>query len=286
MNNNTPQSHPVLGDVERMIHLETELTKFNNERSLYLAESRLTVTQIGGTTLLSDELSPQSSYYNRVIGFGPADLDQLSEILGIYAAAGIDPCFDMSPDRQTGEVAEALAAQGFVPRLQLAFLKNECNGEDLGRKPAEGLAPHTEIEISRISDEEEAHSFIRLIERSRGGDSPALDEAIVQRKSRYFYREDFQNFVVFIGGEPAGMGSMFIRGDTGYLANDFTFPDYRRRGVQTALVRHRLQTAAALGLKRVYTDVEFASASHSNMLKGGFELVYLNAFWMKTALPQ
>lgn len=286
MNNNTPQSHPVLGDVERMIHLETELTKFNNERSLYLAESRLAVTQIGGTTLLSDELSPQSSYYNRVIGFGPADLDRLSEILGIYAAAGIDPCFDMSPDRQTGEVAEALAAQGFVPRLQLAFLKNERNGEDLGRELAEGFAPHAELEISRISDEEEALSFIRLIERSRGGDFPALDEAIVQRKSRYFYRKDFQNFVVFIGGEPAGMGSMFIRGDTGYLANDFTFPDYRRLGVQTALIRHRLQTAAALGLKRVYTDVEFASASHSNMVKGGFELVYLNAFWMKTALPQ
>lgn len=237
MKKNTPQSHPVLRDVERMIHLETELTRFNNERSLQLAESRLTVTPIGGTTLLSDELSPQSSYYNRVIGFGPSDLDRLPEILGIYEAAGIDPCFDMSPDRQTGEVAEALASKGFVPRLQLAFLKNERIGKDMGRDLSEGFPSLTKIEISLISNEEEAISFIRLIERS-------------------------------------------------YLANDFTFPGYRRRGVQTAMIRHRLQAAAALGLKRVYTDVEFASASHANMLKSGFELVYMNAFWMKSALPQ
>lgn len=280
-----PQNHPVLGEVKRMIQLETELTKFNNERSLYLTESRLAVTQIGGATLLSDELSPQSSYYNRVIGFGPADVDRLSEILGIYAAADLEPCFDMSPDRQTGEVAEALAAQGFVPRLQLAFLKNDRIGEELGRDQAEGFASPAEIEISRISDEEEALSFIRLIERSRGEESPAFDETIMLRKSRYFYREDFRNFVVSIGREPAGMGSMFIRGDTGYLANDFTFPDFRRRGVQTALIRHRLQAAADLGLKRVYTDVEFASASHANMLKCGLELVYMNTFWMKSALP-
>ncbi len=285
MKKTSKQDHLVLGDVERMINLERELTQFNHERSLYLAESRLTVTQTGETTLLTDELSPQSSYYNRVIGFGPSDLEQLSEILEHYAAAGIDPCFDMSPDRQTSEVAEALAMQGFIPRLQLAFLKHERFGEDLevgqtGRPPS-----RAEIEISRVSDEHEAVSFIRLIELSRGGDGTELDEVRVQSKSRYFYRDDFQNFVAYVGGEPAGMGSLFIRDDTGYLANDFTFPDHRSRGVQTALIHHRLRMASERGLNRVYTDVEFATASHGNMLKCGFELVYMNSFWMKSALP-
>ncbi|WP_059046760.1 GNAT family N-acetyltransferase [Paenibacillus rubinfantis] len=286
MTKNTPQNHPVLADVERMIYLETELTKFNHERSLYLAESHLNVTQIGGTTLLMDQLSPQSSYYNRVIGFGPADLERLPDILESYGAAGIDLCFDMSPDRQTGEVAGALAAQGFVPRLQLAFLKQELNGESLESGEANRFPSSVEIHISRVSNEREAVSFIGLIERSRGEDAPALEEAIIRQKSRYFYREDFHNFVASIGGESAGMGSLFVRGDTGYLANDFTFPDFRGRGVQTALIRHRLQTAESLGLKRVYTDVEFASGSHANMLRCGFELVYMNTFWMKSVLPQ
>ncbi|WP_068787093.1 GNAT family N-acetyltransferase [Paenibacillus phocaensis] len=286
MGNASPQNHPILNDVERMIHLETELTQFNHERSLYLAESaRLTVTRIGGTTLLLDASSPASSYYNRVIGFGPADLDRLPEILGTYTAAGIDPCFDMSPDRQTGEVAEVLAARGFVPRLQLAFLKLERIGENLEQaKPAQAQA-RKDIAVSRVADEAGALSLIQLIERSRGGDGSALEEAKVQQKSRYFYRADFQNYVAWIGGEPAGIGSLFIRRETGYLANDFTFPEHRRQGVQTALIRHRLQAASALGLTRVYTDVEFASASHVNMLRCGFEMVYMNTFWMKSASP-
>lgn len=280
----SPQNHSVLDDMERVIALEAELTKFNNERSLFLTESRLRVAQTGGTTLMIDELSPQSSYYNRVIGFGPADLERLTDILAEYGEAGIDPCFDMTPNRQTGEVVEALAAKGFVPRLQLAVLKNERIGEDPGH---EGWPqPGAEFEIACVSGEEEALSFIGLIERSRGGEGMAPDEAVARRKSGYFYRDDFQNFVAYADGEPAGMGSLFIRGDSGYLANDFTFPEQRRRGVQTALIRHRLRTAASLGLKRVYTDVEFASGSHANMLKCGFELVYVNAFWMKSALPQ
>lgn len=286
MKNPSTPNHPVLGDVERMIDLETELTRFNHERSLYLEESRLTVTQIGGTTLLKDELSPQSSYYNRLIGFGPADLERLPQILEQYAAAGIDPCFDMSPDRQSSEVAEALAAQGFVPRLQLAYLKNERLGEDLGRDQTGSSQSRAEIEISRVSNEKEALSYIRLIEWSHGGEGSELEEGKAQRKSGYFYRDDFQNFVAYVGGEPAAMGSLFVRGDTGYLANDFTFPEHRRLGAQTALIRHRLRTASMLGLKRVYTDVEFASASHANMLRCGFELVYMNSFWMKSALPQ
>ncbi|MCT2197279.1 GNAT family N-acetyltransferase [Paenibacillus sp. p3-SID1389] len=137
-----------------------------------------------------------------------------------------------------------------------------------------------ETELTKFNNERS------LIEQSRGGDGSALDEGMVKRKIRYYYRDDFQNFVAYLGGEPAGMGSLFMRGDTGYLANDFTFPAYRKRGIQTALIRHRLQTARELGLKRVYTDVEFASASHANMLKCGFELVYVNTFWMKMALPR
>lgn len=74
-----------------------------------------------------------------------------------------------------------------------------------------------ETELTKFNNERS------LIEQSRGGDGSALDEGMVKRKIRYYYRDDFQNFVAYLGGEPAGMGSLFMRGDTGYLANDFTF---------------------------------------------------------------
>ncbi|MGG6314541.1 hypothetical protein [Paenibacillus macerans] len=130
MKNPPADKKPILEAVKRIIALETELTLFNNERLLTLPEPRLTVSRTGGATLLMDVQSPQSSYYNRVIGFGPAELDRLQDILTSYGAEGIVPCFDMSPDRQSSEVAGALAAQGFVPRLQLAYLQIELAAND------------------------------------------------------------------------------------------------------------------------------------------------------------
>ncbi|MNL57001.1 Acetyltransferase (GNAT) family protein [compost metagenome] len=76
------------------------------------------------------------------------------------------------------------------------------------------------------------------------------------------------------------MGSLFLNGGEGYLANDYTFPDYRGKGYQLSLLKHRLAEAVRLGVKTVYTDVEFGSVSHANMERVGFKTAYLNTYWM------
>lgn len=124
----------ILADVKRIVSLELEMTKFNNERSLTVKDHHLTVSQVGSTTLLMDLGMPESSYYNR---------------------------------------------------------------------------------------------------------------------------------------------------NNGYAANDFTFPAFRGKGCQTALIRHRLSMASSLGLDRVFADVEFGTTSHANMLKTGFQTVFINTFWLK-----
>jgi hypothetical protein len=77
------------------------------------------------------------------------------------------------------------------------------------------------------------------------------------------------------------MGSLFINGDAGYIANDFTFSQFRGMGCQSALVSHRLRIAHKMGLSDVYTDVEFGTVSHNNMLRSGFQTIFLNALWMQ-----
>ncbi|RRJ64209.1 GNAT family N-acetyltransferase [Paenibacillus oralis] len=277
MHNSHERKSRILRDVERIAALELKLTVFNNERSLSHLETKLTAARMGGATLLMDRQSPQSSYYNRVIGFGPAEVEQLPDILRYYGAENIVPCFDMTPDKQSSAVAGALASQRFVPRLQLVFLKQELESG------ADFALPR--VSIRRVATPEEAKRFIALIGRSKGG-GIELDEHGIERKCRYFCRDDFQNFVAYMDEEPAAMGSLFIRGEEGYVANDFTFPDFRGQGLQTALIRHRLQVAEALRLKTVYTDVEFGTASHQNMLKAGFEQVYMNTFWMKSVIEE
>ncbi|WP_410771710.1 GNAT family N-acetyltransferase [Fontibacillus sp. BL9] len=118
-----------------------------------------------------------------------------------------------------------------------------------------------------------------MIARSIGG--AAFDRDLLDRKKGFFCRPDFLNWTAWVGEEPAGMCSLFIRGEESYRANDFTFPGLRGHGCQSALIRERIRTAQAMGIKKMYADVEFGSISHNNMLKTGFSTVFVNSFWMK-----
>lgn len=250
--------------------IELALTEFNARRALSPVDKKLEIKRIGSTALLIDTASPTSMYYNRIKGFGKEDIDRLDDILDIYRTERIVPCVDMAPSRLNEDVARALAAKGFINTEQLAFLRaGPCHNEERNLR----------LRIEPVTSEN-AEFFIGLIGLPKGGMD--LSEDLIQKKKEYFYRPDFQNYVAYVGEEAAGMGSLFISGNAGYIANDFTFPPFRGKGCQSALVRHRLQVADKMGLANVYTDVEFGTISHNNMLRAGFQTMLLNSFWMRS----
>lgn len=250
--------------IERM---EIELTRLNASRSLVPVERQLEVQTEGSVILLRDPTDPASIYYNRIKGFGPQMLAELDKLLSYYAGAA--PCFDMSPDHMTEEVTRALCKKGFFPAEQLVFM--------FMHPPLDGLEMTPAFQIERVT-EETAEEFIQWIGKSAGG--MKITREMIARSKAYFFRADFMNYMLRIDGEPAAMGSLFLNGGEGYLANDYTFPDYRGKGCQLSLLKHRLAEAVRLGVKAVYTDVEFGSASHANMERVGFKTAYLNTYWM------
>lgn len=261
----------VLEQVKEIEAAELALTVFNAQRALAEKDKALSVTAAGGCQLLMDANSPTSIYYNRVKGFGSADVSQLDYILSLYRNKGLQPSFDLTPGALNDQVAGALADQGYIPAEQLVFMSRPVG-------PAVETESNGALRIKRVS-EADAADYVRLIMASNGGMD--LSEAVIERKAAYFCREDFINFRVYCDGQVAGLGSLFISGDKGYIANDFTFEAFRGRGCQTALIKHRLEVAKEMGLTEVYTDVEFGSASHDNMLRLGFETVFINTFFIK-----
>jgi GNAT superfamily N-acetyltransferase len=258
----------VQSKVNKIEKIEMELTAFNSKRALASSEKKLEIIQVGNSNLLKDKVSPQSIYYNRVKGFSPTDLDKLDQIIQIYEQDQITPCFDMTPNHINYDVAIALAKKGYFPAEQLAFLRIHPSQ----MKPA--LHKFKIIQVTEDNTEE----FIKLISLSTG---LTYEDELIKQKSEFFYSPNFKNYIAYIGEKPAGMGSLFICGNEGYIANDYTFPDFRGKGLQTALIHHRLEVAKEMELEMVYTDVEFGSTSHNNMVKIGFLLVYVNSFWMR-----
>jgi GNAT superfamily N-acetyltransferase len=258
----------VQSNVNKIEKIEMELTVFNSKRALSISEKKLEIIQVGNSILLKDKVSPQSIYYNRVKGFSPTDLDKLDQIIEFYEQDQIIPCFDLAPNHLNYDLAKALANKGYFSAEQLAFLQIS---------PEKWISAQHSFQIVQVT-EANAGEFIKLIGLSNG---LTYEPELIKQKSEYFFRPKFKNYIAYIGDQPAGMGSLFFSGNEGYIANDFTFPVFRGKGLQTALIDHRLQVAKEMDIETVYTDVEFGSTSHNNMAKIGFQLVFVNSFWMR-----
>lgn len=259
----------LLNEVRKIEEIELELTIFNSKRALSKTDKKLELRKIGDCSLLYDINSPSSIYYNRIKGFGIKDLDKLNEILDVYSEQNIIPCFDITPNNMNEEVSQALFNYGYSNFEQLVFMQliPEIN---------ENIKNKTKIvEVTA----ENAEEFVNIVIRSNGGMD--IDQKVIEKKKEYFYKPNFHNYISYLGGEVAGMGSLFISGQEGYIANDFTFEKFRGKGIQKSLLIHRINKAKELGLEKLYTDVEFGSISHNNMETLGLKTVFINSFWNK-----
>jgi GNAT superfamily N-acetyltransferase len=91
----------------------------------------------------------------------------------------------------------------------------------------------------------------------------------------------FRRYVARIDGVVAGSASLRIDGDIAQLAGAATLPAFRRRGVQAALLRHRLQDARDAGCTLAVVTTAPGSTSQANVQRRGFALLYTRAILVR-----
>jgi GNAT superfamily N-acetyltransferase len=79
-------------------------------------------------------------------------------------------------------------------------------------------------------------------------------------------------YIIYDNGKPASGAGLFYskESDIAYLHDGGTLPEYRGKGYQTALLRHRSNIALEQGISRIYSSVEPSGQSWSNCIKVGF----------------
>ena len=230
-------------------------TLSTDSRSLFQAEV------LGNCALLVDAARPSPGICNRVLGFGASDVSDLSTILSKYGEHR--PRFDLRPDELCPSVVDSLLSVGYRPVGSLAYLLSDPK-----------VADADEIRVERWGHDR-ADEFVRLLERA----GVPYSDAIWAKRREHYCTCSFRTFVSYLEGRPAGLGTLYVTGQFGVLANAVTFPEYRGRGVHTALLRGRLSDAHQLGLDTLLTDVEPNSISYRNCLKVGFELTTIHSIW-------
>ena len=76
------------------------------------------------------------------------------------------------------------------------------------------------------------------------------------------------------GGEVAGAGALMIRDGLGLLSTASTRVAFRGRGIQTALLRTRIEAALAAGCDLLASEARPGIPSQRNMERAGFRVIY------------
>ncbi len=92
----------------------------------------------------------------------------------------------------------------------------------------------------------------------------------------------FHAYLASVNGALAGGAGLRSDEKIGQLCGAATLPAYRRRGIQTALLRRRLYDAHRAGCDLAIMTAQPGSKSHFNAQRQGFELLYSRALLVKT----
>lgn len=204
----------------------------------------------------------------RAVGLGmrgpitAADVDQVEQF---FAAHRLPVEIDLCPHADTS-LRELLQARGYgVMRFLNAHVRS-LTAADFDVP----LVQNVVVKPLEASDEDAwMHAMIDDAQGTR------LPDDVGMMLARMGFNKPYAlYFVAFVNGELAGGGAMVMRDGVAILFSAGTHLQFRRRGVQTALLAHRLHVAAHAGCALAMVLTTPGSASERNVARAGFQIAY------------
>jgi len=98
------------------------------------------------------------------------------------------------------------------------------------------------------------------------------------------HRESSACFLATIDDQPAAAGALFLHEGVALFAGASTLPEFRRRGLQAALLEARIRYACEHGCDLAMMVAEAGSNSQRNAQRQGFLVAYTRLKWRKDAI--
>ncbi|MDD3825478.1 MAG: GNAT family N-acetyltransferase [Anaerolineae bacterium] len=207
---------------------------------------------------------------NRASGLGlngPAGEDDLARIEEFYRSRCAAPRIDLCPVADESLLV-LLRERGYTVEGFMSVL-----WRPLPLTPDE-FAPVPGVSVTRAG-REEAELWLRTVgEGFEGKEAPPETRSILAPN---FYGDRAEPFLAWIDGQPAGGGAFVSHEGVAELCSASTRPAFRRRGVQLALLRARLEEAARAGNDVAMAHTAPGSPSQRNVERAGFRLAYTRA---------
>lgn len=208
--------------------------------------------------------------FNTVVGLRAGDERHIEPLVAWYRAHEVKLRFEMVPGLYDPALGRELTRLGcFQSDFHVSMIASPVAGEP-------DLAPGLSIE--RVSDAATMEDFLDAY--AAGWSIPPQSRA--QFKANVRPWRDQAGWSLFLGradGRPAAAAILYVDGATAYCADASTDPSHRGRGLQTALLHHRIAEAHAAGADLICSGATYLSTSHRNMARAGLRLQFVRAIW-------
>jgi GNAT superfamily N-acetyltransferase len=220
-----------------------------------------------------------NSPIGRTVGMGfdgsatAADLDRMEQF---YRAHGAPSQIDVCPLTDPS-LSEMLKQRGYVMTElnNVLFRRIDKDKEEPVSAPAGATI--------RQGRAEEANAFSAIVVRSffPNGDAP---EGFAEMIAPIYQAEGAILFTAEVDGAPVACAAGLIIPEHRIVAlfGAGTLPDFRRRGLQTALLRRRMEAARKAGCEYAVIVTQGGTTSMRNAERLGFHVAYSKATLMKT----
>ena len=222
--------------------------------------------------------STDEGFLNRALGFGtmsdatPAVLDRLERR---FAAAGRPPRIAVAQGPTPRAALRLLERRGYVPEEDAEEHIYCYDRRTLPRaRTVEGLT----IERVTASDAKEYATTAFASFSERGPWFRGIVETMVRRRA---HGRSLSAYLGRIDGAPAATGMLFDVRPVAGLGNASVLKRFRGRGIQSAMIVHRMRAGWARGLRIFFAQTQNPASEH-NLEELGWRRLYTEVDWVRT----
>ncbi len=204
-------------------------------------------------------------FVNRAIGISLDELDEasLDELEAFFEKAGVPPSIELCSWAKP-DLIVALASRRFAPVRFNDLLVTDARAVDdrTGINPA--------VAVRRVDEASRSDWHRTFVD---GFATTPEDRRLNDELATVLVHvPDAVHLLAELDGEFVGCGSLYRQGRVGWVGGGATLPQFRRRGIQTAMLDARIVLARELGCDLIAATATSASASSRNMQRHGFTL--------------
>jgi hypothetical protein len=226
------------------------------------------VKDTGRAVFCSNRRIPFTNYnYAFRVNVGESEVDELiSDAVRYYEYLGLKPCFVVSPTTRPQSFVNSLLRAGFKPILEEDTMVYRGKNKDCVVNPEVQVAISDGSLIDIWTDVSMKGFRIPMV----------LRDALIDMYRKAANFKGTKSYIGYFQGEPAGSCGLVSINNVGGIFSVATSPEYRRKGVATALLHKAIADSLSAGNNLLYLITTKGSDAERLYTSLGFEVAYIH----------